>query len=66
MDDDGFEGLDEGPIVDSGAVVVGIWVPTDVTDDDVNGFESGAGRPGLLGGPYCGGEDDPTDTAGIG
>jgi len=65
VDDEGLEGLDEGPVVDAGAVVVGVEVAADVVDDDIDGFESWAALAGFLSSFDGGGEERAADAAGV-
>ena len=64
LDDEDLECLDEGPVMDARAVIVGIRVAADVVDDDVDGFET---RTAVL--VRCddsGGEEGAADAAGVG
>jgi len=66
VDDEGFEGLDEGPVVDARAVVVGVQVAADVVDHYIDGFEPRAALAGFLCRFDGCGEERAADTAGVG
>lgn len=65
-DDERFEGLDESPVGDAGAVVPDAGGAAAVLDDEIERLEAGGGAARVEGGVAGGGEERAADAAGEG